>query len=73
MSFNLRDARMDSGLTILELAAKTGVSRSTLIRLEQGGRPTAPTAKRVAEWVGVSASELWPHPLESSPGTERAA
>jgi transcriptional regulator with XRE-family HTH domain len=59
-AFNLRRERFDRGLTLNELAEKTGVSRSTLIRIEQGAVPNAPVALAIAEWLGTKPSELWP-------------
>jgi transcriptional regulator with XRE-family HTH domain len=60
MSLDLRTERMNRGVTIETLAAETGVSRATIIRLEQGATPQAPTAKRVAAFFDLKATDLWP-------------
>jgi transcriptional regulator with XRE-family HTH domain len=62
MSFNLRDERRNRGVTIRKLAEATGVSRGTIIRLEQGAAPQAPTAKAIADFFDVKATDIWPEP-----------
>jgi transcriptional regulator with XRE-family HTH domain len=71
MKFDLRTARLDRGETLASIAAATGVSRQTLMRMERhGSNPLAPTAKRLADHFGVpvtvvTGDEPWErHPLE---------
>lgn len=59
-TFSLRRERFDRGVSLVALESITGVSRSTLIRVEQGAVPTAPVAKAIADWLGAKPSELWP-------------
>lgn len=58
--FSLRRERFDRGLTLADLVELTGVSRTTLVRIEQGAIPNAPVAKAIADWLDVRPSELWP-------------
>ena len=62
MSFDLRTERVNRGVTITKLAKRTGLSRQTIMRLESGATPTAPTAYAIAKWIGRPAAELWPAP-----------
>lgn len=50
--------RFDRGLTQAEVALATGVSRATIIRAEAGGDLQAGTAKALADFYGMTASEL---------------
>lgn len=59
-AFNLRRERFDRGITLAELVSLTGVSKTTLVRIEQGAVPNAPVAKAIADWLGSKPSELWP-------------
>lgn len=68
---NFRAERLNAGVTLSERALKMGVTRRTLQVLEKTGRmPSAPVAKRIADFYGVEVTELWP--LDPEP-TERAA
>lgn len=51
--------RYGKGLTVLKLEQLSGVSRVTIIRLEAGAVPTAPTAKKIAEALEVEITDLW--------------
>lgn len=56
----LRDLRIRAGLTQIELADRAGVSRTTVIRLEQGDpnvRP--PTLRKLARALHVKTNELF--------------
>lgn len=65
----LRVLRMRQGLTLVEAAKKTGVTRATLSELERGHRhPVAPTLVKIAEGYGVPVEDL----LEASPEEEAA-
>ena len=56
----LRLLRYERGLELAEVAASIGVNRQTLGRLERGdtAQPSAQTAKRLAEFYGMSIAEL---------------
>jgi transcriptional regulator with XRE-family HTH domain len=79
--FDLRRERFDRGLTLQALAEALGVSRRTLIRIEQGDLPSPRVAKAIADWHGAKPSELWPdhaaasnqEPEHSGTSSEKAA
>ena len=55
----LRDARVAAGLTQEEVAARAGVDRSYLSRLEHGHQsPTVDMLLRLCDAIGCRASEL---------------
>ncbi len=59
--FNLRDARLNEGLSQRALAEEVGVSRETIRLLEQGIRPENPrpaVAKRIADRFGIKVTDL---------------
>jgi len=63
--FNLREERMNRGLTVAALAEILDVSRHTVMRIEAGARPNAPVALKIAEWLSgdgqlVRVTDLWP-------------
>ncbi len=69
-------ARLDRGLTQREMAARCGVSLTTIQRLETGGAAIPRTAKLVADFLGCSVTDLpfYEVPgLDSRPDTEAAA
>ena len=50
----IREARKASRVTQVELAARTGVAHSTLVRIERGqARPRIETVAKFAEALGV--------------------
>ena len=56
---NTARLRQESGLTLDQLADRTGLTRDYLGTLERGDRdPTATTLQKLAEPLGVSAAEL---------------
>ena len=59
----LRDLRLRAALTQIELAEKTGLARTTIVRLEQGD-PNAlpPTLRKLAKALHVKPAELWEDP-----------
>ncbi len=64
----LRLLRVRRGLTLVEAAEKTGVTRATLSELERGYRhPVAPTLAKIAEGYGVPVDELIEEPESTSP------
>ncbi len=57
----LREKRRDLGLNLEQAAAGCGVARGTLQRLEAGtGFPHPSTARKVATFYGLVASDVWP-------------
>ena len=58
--FNVKDYRLSSGVTQLELSEKTGVSRKTVSMLEQecGCNPSLGTLMRIAAYFNVSLDQL---------------
>lgn len=56
---NLKNARVNAGLSQKEVAEKIGVAKSTYSLYESGNRePGVPIIKKIAEILGVSADEL---------------
>jgi transcriptional regulator with XRE-family HTH domain len=60
MSVDLKSERLNRGLSLDALAARTGVPKSTLARVEGGGVPNARTAFAIAEFFGYKVTEIWP-------------
>jgi DNA-binding XRE family transcriptional regulator len=57
----LRDLRGEHGLALWGLAARAGVSASTLSAIEKWDYlPTSPVRRRIAAALGVEASAIWP-------------
>ena len=55
----VKDLRKERGLTLEELAGRSGVSRAMISKLERGEKnPTLVIAARLAEGLGVSLSRL---------------
>ena len=63
----LRYLRTSRALTQAELAARAGVRRSTIARLEGGQEARMPTLRRLARALGVEPSELMRPPPEQRP------
>ena len=56
---NIKKARLDAGLTQLEVAEKLGVAQAQYARWENGGRnPKDETVKKLAEIFGVTFDKL---------------
>lgn len=56
----LRELRRDRGLTLQQLAAHTGLSRTSLTRIEAGtANPSVGTLKKVSGALGVSIGDLF--------------
>jgi transcriptional regulator with XRE-family HTH domain len=56
---NLRQARLDRKMTQEEVAERSGVHATEVSRIESGKRdPQVSTVQRLAEAVGLSASDL---------------
>lgn len=58
--------RIDKGLTVRQLAQRTGVATRTIDRMMAGTRCGVRAHARVAAALGVDALVLWPH-LMSDP------
>ncbi len=55
----IRDLRRERGLTLEELAGRSGVSRAMISKLERGEKnPTLVVAAKVAEGLGITLSQL---------------
>ena len=62
LGLQFRDARVQRGLTQVELSEKSGVSQADISRIERGaGNPTESTLQRLASVLG--------HRLEPMPGS----
>lgn len=56
----LRDLRLRAALTQVDLADRAGVSRATIIRLEQGDPNVLPTTlRKLARALHVKPTDLW--------------
>lgn len=56
----LREARENAGLSLGEVAVRSGLNRQAVAFIEQGERnPTADTYVRIALALGLRPSELW--------------
>lgn len=59
LGVRVKDLRKEAGLTLDELAGRSGVSRAMISKLERGEKnPTLVIAARLAEGLGVSLSRL---------------
>lgn len=58
MNFDLREARVNAGMTQRELAAEVGVSLTVVQRLENGGVAHPANAKKVADRFDVEVRDL---------------
>ena len=66
----LRDKRKQTGQSLREVAAETGVPFSTLARVEAGRLPDLATFRNIVLWLGVPAERFFPTPRlrpESTP------
>ncbi len=60
---NLKEIRDEQGCRMWELAARCGVSASTLSAIERYNyRPREATRSRIAAALGVDAIQIWPLP-----------
>lgn len=53
-----RSLRLRAGLSVDELAQRTGVNRATLYRIESGRRPHMKTARALADALGITVAEF---------------
>lgn len=78
---HVRLLRYAKGLSQLEVAAASGVSRQTLVAVEGGSEPSAPTAKALADFydvpveriLGLPVSAIAPDIEPDAPTEKRAA
>jgi transcriptional regulator with XRE-family HTH domain len=57
-----KEWRESHGLTQRELAAEAGVGEATVARIEAGASVTPPTARKIAEALGVAVADLLERP-----------
>lgn len=57
---NLREERVNRGLSERMAAAEMGIARETLLRAERGERPHPAQGKKIADFYGVRVTDLWP-------------
>jgi transcriptional regulator with XRE-family HTH domain len=66
----IRRKRKELGLSLRGVAEKTGVSASTLSRIENGaGKPDADNIARLSEWLNVPLERMIGGPLVGEQGT----
>lgn len=72
----IREARLEKGLTLRELAAQTELAEYTITRLEAGknpkGGPISPqltTWAKVAKALDIPVAELYPEPYPAPPAS----
>src|SRR5215207_1769021 len=66
----LRQARLDSDMTLRELARTLGVSPSFVSQLENGkSQPSVATLYSLAQLLGVSIDQLFDSPAAAAPST----
>jgi transcriptional regulator with XRE-family HTH domain len=64
----LKDLRSERGLSLSDLAARSGLSKSTLWQLERGrNSPTARTLERVARGLNCRVEDLLANPHVNKP------
>ena len=60
VGLELRRLREERGLTVEELAQKSGISATTIRVVERGGRsPRGDTVARLAKPLGLTFEEVW--------------
>lgn len=62
----LAELRFNKGLSPEDLGSACEISGRTIRRLEQGHKPTASTAKKIANYFGVQPSDIWPVDTEAA-------
>jgi transcriptional regulator with XRE-family HTH domain len=56
----IKAARLDQGLTIAKAAKKAGVTEDIVLRAENGATPRPEAALKIAEFCGLSVTDIWP-------------
>lgn len=65
---SVRKRREELGLSLRDLAAQTGISASTLSRIENGiGKPDADNIARLADWLNVPVDRVVKKPGRNAP------
>jgi transcriptional regulator with XRE-family HTH domain len=64
---NLRDERLNRGLSSRAAAEEIGVSQAVLLRAESGEGVRPVHAKRIADYYGVKVTDLWPFDADDDP------
>jgi len=54
----LKELRIDQGLSQRELSERAGISNTSVWKIERGGGANPATLKKIADVLGVRASEL---------------
>lgn len=67
LAARIRRARLQSDLSIRQLAERAGVDKGTLVKLEQGNTPSYRTLVRVCDALGVSVVHLLQSRAEEDP------
>lgn len=59
---NLKNIRLEKGLTINELSEETGIAERTIIAIEsqEGANPQLATVMRLSKYFEISLDELYP-------------
>lgn len=57
---NLREERLNRGLSLRALAAEIGIRHDVLHRLEQGATPQPRHRLLIADYFGKTVTEIWP-------------
>lgn len=60
MTFNLTEARLNSGHSIRSLGEELGIGYQSIRRLEAGEPVRPAAAKKVADFFGVKVTDLMP-------------
>lgn len=60
LKVNLREERLNRGLTIRDLAAAAGTSVAAAQRAETGQAVSPTNAKAIADFLGFKVTEIWP-------------
>lgn len=60
MNVWLKEARLNKGLSPAAAASEIGVSRGTLVAVEDGHTPTPEVAKRIADYYEQRVTDIWP-------------
>jgi DNA-binding XRE family transcriptional regulator len=56
---NLRDLRKEAGISSKELALLSGISESSIERIEWGDSPSLANALRLANVLNLSVADIW--------------
>lgn len=69
---NLREARLNRGMSVSELARRSGVSRVTINNIEQGyTNPTVSTVAAICKALNINPNEIFFNNLVNHEGQKR--